>query len=233
MEITKSEAPINFGTSNGSSIYSLNEEQKPFEDIVEIRCDKYILKKLSSTFCPDCSFCTRNPYKKKRLILYKDHLIYESYSEHDNQNINKVKIPYYLDKDMKVERDGENKLKLNNNSICLSIKFENFSKREQWIKEIEDREKNYESLIKNNVYKSFTNAKEHNLCNFFIDARDYYWDLYNELMAAETSIYITDYWLSPELFLLRPIKIKVYKNMEKNNIKTEHLGKETSKTRAY
>ena len=39
----------------------------------------------------------------------------------------------------------------------------------------------------------------------FIDGKDYFSTLYAELSKAEREVFITDWWLTPELYLKRPV----------------------------
>jgi phospholipase D1/2 len=69
------------------------------------------------------------------------------------------------------------------------------------IKKIED----YHLSLKN-VYDSFAN--ERSLCNakWFVDAHDYFSHLYDNILQAKESIFIAGWWVSPELYLKRPVK---------------------------
>ena len=60
--------------------------------------------------------------------------------------------------------------------------------------------------------------EKYNECQWFIDGKNYFEDLFDKLMQANNSIYISDWWLSPELFLIRPVNIAPYLEMVKNNI---------------
>ena len=42
---------------------------------------------------------------------------------------------------------------------------------------------------------------------FFVDGEDYFKEIYKELQNAEREVFITDWWLSPELYLKRPVNI--------------------------
>ena len=57
-----------------------------------------------------------------------------------------------------------------------------------------------------------------NEAQFFIDGKNYFEDLFNKLMLANDTIYITDWWLSPEVFLRRPVNITPYLSMKENNL---------------
>jgi phospholipase D1/2 len=97
------------------------------------------------------------------------------------------------------------------NTICLIngtrkliLKFYSEFERELWFDLISQKIKDYHSNVKN-VMESFSNEKQ--MCNadWFVDAEDYFSHLYDNLLAAEESIYIAGWWVSPELYLKRPV----------------------------
>ncbi|KAL8382230.1 hypothetical protein RB595_006152 [Gaeumannomyces hyphopodioides] len=53
-------------------------------------------------------------------------------------------------------------------------------------------------------FKSFFPEREGNLVKWYVDGRDYCWAVSVALENAKETIYIADWWLSPELFLRRP-----------------------------
>ncbi|KAL8297949.1 hypothetical protein RB597_007064 [Gaeumannomyces tritici] len=53
-------------------------------------------------------------------------------------------------------------------------------------------------------FKSFFPEREDNLVKWYVDGRDYCWAVSVALENAKETIYIADWWLSPELFLRRP-----------------------------
>ncbi|KAI8359820.1 hypothetical protein BD560DRAFT_449073 [Blakeslea trispora] len=55
-----------------------------------------------------------------------------------------------------------------------------------------------------NRFKSFAPVRENVSATWYVDGRDYFWDLSVALENATECIYIHDWWLSPELFLRRP-----------------------------
>ena len=84
-------------------------------------------------------------------------------------------------------------------------------------------------LFGSNKYGSFSSIKTSNYCQMFIDGKDYFDDLYQKLMNAKESIFITDWWLSPELFLIRPVDEKVYLEMAEKKILTKEFGKQMTR----
>ncbi|KAH7128706.1 hypothetical protein B0J11DRAFT_525551 [Dendryphion nanum] len=53
-------------------------------------------------------------------------------------------------------------------------------------------------------FESFAPERDNNLVKWYIDGRDYFWAVSEALEQAKETIYIEDWWLSPELFLRRP-----------------------------
>ncbi|KAI1491290.1 hypothetical protein F5X96DRAFT_678512 [Biscogniauxia mediterranea] len=53
-------------------------------------------------------------------------------------------------------------------------------------------------------FKSYFPEREGNLIKWYVDGRDYFWAVSEALEQAKETIYIADWWLSPELFLRRP-----------------------------
>ncbi|KAI5463068.1 hypothetical protein BGZ63DRAFT_380430 [Mariannaea sp. PMI_226] len=59
-------------------------------------------------------------------------------------------------------------------------------------------------ICESHRYKSYFPEREGNLVKWYVDGRDYFWAVSVALEQAKESIYIADWWLSPELFLRRP-----------------------------
>lgn len=55
-----------------------------------------------------------------------------------------------------------------------------------------------------NRFQSFAPERDGNKVKWYIDGRDYFWAVSVALERAKESVYIADWWLSPELFLRRP-----------------------------
>ena len=110
---------------------------------------------------------------------------------------------FWFDQEIRVLKEGTNKIHLRNLSRVLNLKFPNEFEREIWFKEIKKRIEKYKQNVQNK-YESFANKKENCSVDFIIDAHDYFKRLYKFLMEAKESIYICGWWVSPELPLIRP-----------------------------
>ncbi|KAL7915687.1 phospholipase D/nuclease [Trichoderma velutinum] len=59
-------------------------------------------------------------------------------------------------------------------------------------------------LCASHRFQSYFPEREGNLVKWYVDGRDYFWAVSVALEEAKETIYIEDWWLSPELFLRRP-----------------------------
>lgn len=59
-------------------------------------------------------------------------------------------------------------------------------------------------IRESNRFESFAPERDGNKIKWYVDGRDYFWAVSVALERAKETIYIADWWLSPELFLRRP-----------------------------
>ncbi|ORY59662.1 uncharacterized protein BCR38DRAFT_488681 [Pseudomassariella vexata] len=57
---------------------------------------------------------------------------------------------------------------------------------------------------KQHRFQSYFPERDGNMIKWYVDGRDYFWAVSVALEQAKETIYIADWWLSPELFLRRP-----------------------------
>lgn len=60
------------------------------------------------------------------------------------------------------------------------------------------------AICESNRFQSFFPERDSNNIKWYVDGRDYMWAVSVGLESAKETIYIEDWWLSPELFLRRP-----------------------------
>ncbi|XP_070538246.1 phospholipase D1-like isoform X2 [Ptychodera flava] len=58
---------------------------------------------------------------------------------------------------------------------------------------------------KRNRYKSFAPVRSESYANWYIDGADYFNAVADSLESAKEEIFITDWWLSPEIYMKRPV----------------------------
>ncbi|KAI1793724.1 phospholipase D/nuclease [Ganoderma leucocontextum] len=59
-------------------------------------------------------------------------------------------------------------------------------------------------IMSDHRFHSFANQRSHNFVKWHIDGHDYMWAVSELLERAKESIFILDWWLTPELYLRRP-----------------------------
>lgn len=69
---------------------------------------------------------------------------------------------------------------------------------------LKEAEKN-SYIVRKNRFSSFAPIRENVTCKWYIDGYNYFNDVCEELLNAKEEVLITDWWLSPELHLKRPV----------------------------
>lgn len=92
-------------------------------------------------------------------------------------------------------------------SRTLKMSFENSFQLCDWIVALED------AIIANpycklNRFESFSPVRLSNKVNWYINARQYFRDISLELEAAKSEIFITDWWICPQIYLQRPVRVE-------------------------
>ena len=111
----------------GTSFLKSNAGVKPFEGWSEKKVDKHCCRKCFQVFCCCCEFCLFRRYNKRWVVVNPDHLFYLN-----DPKMKEGKIAYFFDKDMKIENDGKDCLKIRNSQMVLNLKFKDFFEKEIW-----------------------------------------------------------------------------------------------------
>ena len=196
-----------FGIGLGS-FNQYNNGNKPFEGYALKRQEPYCLKNILTKIGP-CLECLVYKYQKKWIIVKDDSIYYSDKS--DSVKGNNV---YFFTDSMRIERSKKKILIITGAGPELILKFSSFYERELWCNEITLRMEKLKQIIEKNAYGAYTNEKLNNKAYWFVDGKDYFLDLKEKLEAAKETIFITDWWMSPELWLERPIDSKVYMALE-------------------
>ena len=177
------------------------------------------MRKVFGYVCKCLECCIFKKYNKRWIVLKDDMITYSDLSVSPGG-----KHAYFFDEEIKAQRSGKYCIKITNLSRMLELKFKNYFERELWKQEIEERKKRFKNIVKNNKYKAYTNEKINNYAFWFVDGQDYFNDLFEKLMEAKKTIFITDWWMSPEVWLKRPILESDYKGFFKKK-KKESLSR--------
>jgi phospholipase D1/2 len=77
-------------------------------------------------------------------------------------------------------------------------------KRMEWVQAINQAYNESDWKLHSNPFGSSFPVRSNNKVTWFVDAADYFEDVYETLLTARNTVYISDWWLSPELYLRRP-----------------------------
>ena len=190
------------------SFHLYNEGIKPLEGYAlkkaENSCCRCLIKWTCCCFrCCCCQCCS--DYNKRWFILKNDMICYLN-----NLNDDIGKDIFWFDQENEIsEYDPKHLIiSISNQSRHLVLKFSNSFEYWRWYDEIKTRIESFKQNENKNIYSSFVDKKENNKVNFFVDAHDYFQELSQRLKSARETIYITDWWMSPELTLIRPSQEK-------------------------
>ena len=200
-----------FNISTGS-FNQYNSGSKPFEGYCYKKADPQCLRTAFSYACKCIEYFAFSQYNL-RWIVVKDDCIYymEKSNSESGRNV------YFFDSDLKVEKDGRDIIKITNISRSLILRFKTLFERELWYTEIMKRAEKMLKILSKNIYKSYTNEKKGNKAHWFSDGEEYFKDLAEKLMEAKETIFITDWWMSPQVWLTRPVSSTVYMAMAYQN----------------
>ena len=204
-----------FFNIGGSSFSLYNGGVKPYEGWGEKKADPHCMRKVFGYICKCLECCIFKQYNQRWIVLKDDMITYSDLSVSPGG-----KHAYFFDEEIRATRSGKLGIKITNLSRILELKFKTYFERELWKQEIEERIIKFKQIVKKNKYKAYTNEKMNNYAFWFVDGKDYFNDLFEKLMDAKKSIFITDWWMSPEVWLKRPIFESDYKSSKKRKKKS-------------
>ena len=197
-----------FFNISSTSFNQYNEGSKPFEGYVYKKADPQCLRKAFSIACYCIEYFAFAQYNLRWIVVKDDCIYYMEKSDSGNgRNV------YFLDAETKVEKEGNDIINITNASRSLILKFKTLFERNIWYMEIKKRSDKMKEILSSNPFNAFTNMKSNNEAYWFSDGESYFSDLATKLMEARETIFITDWWMSPEVWLVRPVPINLYTSM--------------------
>uniref|UniRef100_A0A8D2LMQ7 phospholipase D n=1 Tax=Varanus komodoensis TaxID=61221 RepID=A0A8D2LMQ7_VARKO len=142
----------------------------------------------------------------KRWLVVKDSFL--MYMKPDTGAISFVLL---VDKEFSIkigkkETDTKYGLRIDNLSRSLILKCNSYRHARWWCQGIEEFiRKNGNNFLKHHRFGSYAAVQEDTLAKWYVNAKGYFEDVANAMEAAKEEIFITDWWLSPEIFMKRPV----------------------------
>ncbi|XP_029471136.1 phospholipase D1 isoform X1 [Rhinatrema bivittatum] len=142
----------------------------------------------------------------KRWLVVKDSFLL--YMKTDSGAISFVLL---VDKEFSIKigrKETETKygLRIDNLSRTLILKCNSYRHARWWGQAIEEFiRRNGKNFLTEHRFGSYAAVQENILAKWYVNAKGYFHDVADAMEAAKEEIFITDWWLSPEIFLKRPV----------------------------
>uniref|UniRef100_A0A6I8NTK7 Phospholipase n=1 Tax=Ornithorhynchus anatinus TaxID=9258 RepID=A0A6I8NTK7_ORNAN len=168
-----------------------------------------IMKRSGGHRIPGLSCCGQGSscYRwSKRWLIVKDSFLF--YMKPDCGAIAFVLL---VDKEFRItmgRKETETKygIRIDNLSRTLILKCNSYRHARWWGGAIEEFiQKHGSNFLRDHRFGSYAAIQENTLAKWYVNAKGYFEDVANAMEKAEEEIFITDWWLSPEIFLKRPV----------------------------
>ncbi|XP_040926409.1 phospholipase D1 isoform X2 [Betta splendens] len=142
----------------------------------------------------------------KRWLVVKDSFLL--YMKPDSGAISFVML---VDKEFGIKMDSKDTetkhgVRVDSLSRSLVLKCSSYRHARWWGQAIEGFVKKHGSaFLTDHRFRSFAKEKENIPAKWYVNGRTYMEDVADALEGAKEEIFITDWWLSPEIFLKRPV----------------------------
>ncbi|XP_052422344.1 phospholipase D1-like isoform X1 [Carassius gibelio] len=168
-----------------------------------------ILKKSGGNTFPVCYWCGSNSvcYRwSKRWLVVKDSFVL--YMRPEDGQVGTV-ILYDKGFHIKIgtrETGVRHGVTIENLCRALTIKCSTYRQARWWGHSIDEFSQMFgQDFLRENRHGSFTPVRENTSSKWFVNAAGYFDAIADALEGAKEEIFITAWWLSPEIFLKRPV----------------------------
>ncbi|KAF7700455.1 hypothetical protein HF521_003413 [Silurus meridionalis] len=157
----------------------------------------------SMNCCGHSQICYR--WSKRWLVMKDSFLMYLK------PDTGAVSFVLLVDKEFSVKMDFKHTetkhgVRIDNLSRSLVLKCSSYRHARWWGQSIEEFvQKHGRQFFTTHRFNSFAKEQEHIPAKWYVNGKTYMEDVADALEAAKEEIFITDWWLSPEIFLKRPV----------------------------
>ena len=212
---------LNEALKISASSFTSNDGIKPLEGYALKKAEPRHMRAVLRYIVYPVEYLLFKDFNKRWLILKDDMISYlNSPTTVTGKNV------YWFDEDMEVSIKDSKLLEIKNLSRILTLKFETTFERDLWKSEIDKRVKYIKDGLANNKYHSFTSQKTNCSAKWFVDGENYFSYSLNQLKGAKETVYVTDWFMSPELALKRPINYYDFLDENyKNNLNFNNVSR--------
>ncbi|KAK8734536.1 hypothetical protein OTU49_005869 [Cherax quadricarinatus] len=187
-------------------------EISPVSFISELGCkikEGYVRKRTGSGnphgCCNWCLTSCAEKYKRRWLVLKETCLFFLA------PETGQVRTVMLMDSGFQVSQTyrligSRNSLLISNLSRSLMIKCDSESSKKEWYTVLTKTQRKYakDFTSQDLRYGSFAPVRRGSYARWYVDGARYMWDVADMLEAAREEIFITDWWMSPQIYLKRP-----------------------------
>uniref|UniRef100_A0A673B5E6 Phospholipase n=1 Tax=Sphaeramia orbicularis TaxID=375764 RepID=A0A673B5E6_9TELE len=155
----------------------------------------------------NCCGHTQACYRwSKRWLVVKDSFLL--YMKPDSGAISFVLL---VDKEFSIKMDSKDTetkhgVRIDSLSRTLVFKCSSYRHARWWGQSIESFVRNHgKAFLRDHRFSSFAQEQENISAKWYVNGKTYMEDVADALEEAKEEIFITDWWLSPEIFLKRPV----------------------------
>ncbi|KAJ8357090.1 hypothetical protein SKAU_G00198840 [Synaphobranchus kaupii] len=153
--------------------------------------------------CGHSQVCYR--WSKRWLILKDSFLLYMK------PDTGAISFVLLVDKEFTIKMDSKSTetkhgIRIDSLSRALVLKCSSYRHARWWGQAIEDFvRKHGKAFLRDHRFGSFAREQENIPAKWYVNGRYFMEDVANALEEAREEIFITDWWLSPEIFMKRPV----------------------------
>ncbi|CAF3793314.1 unnamed protein product, partial [Rotaria sp. Silwood1] len=194
-----------FNVSCLSFIHGLSVSRKEgylSEASIDYYCDQHVLFP-TQYLCNLCK-CHDGP---------KWFIIKDSYIVDIRPDTHEVYFPMLVDRGFQVSTVNDNNIKISNLQRTLVIKCRTTYDCNEWTQDLLNLIEQANDFVstKQSRFNSYASVRENQLAYWFINGKSYMKAVAKALLTAKDEVFITDWWLSPELLLIRPTDDETYR----------------------
>ncbi|CAF1304062.1 unnamed protein product [Rotaria sordida] len=151
----------------------------------------------SSFFCDSCK-CQHGP---------KWFVIKDTYIVNIRPDTHELRFPMLVDRDFQILTGIRNNgIKISNLQRTFVVKCRTARDCDDWMQHLSnliEQTKDFSSITRSR-FNSYAPVRENQLAYWFINGKSYMEAVAKALLTAKEEVFITDWWLSPQLMLIRP-----------------------------
>ncbi|CAF3798250.1 unnamed protein product, partial [Rotaria sordida] len=172
------------------------------------RKEGYLLEASNDYYCDQHAFF-RAQYFCNLCKCYdgpKWFIIKDSYIVDIRPDTHEVCFPILVDRSFQVSTGSNNDIKISNLQRTLVIKCRSTRDCNEWTQHLLNLIEQAKDFVSTRPsrFNSYAPIRENQLAYWFINGKSYMEAVAKALLTAKEEVFITDWWLSPELMLIRP-----------------------------